>query len=50
MTGPANVWHNFEEFQKFQLVSVGEWTNAQRAFLLENKIQVADFAQIHALR
>ena len=34
MTGSANVWHNFEEFKKFQWVSGGEWTNAQRAFLL----------------
>ena len=29
-------------------LTVREWTNAQRAFLLENKIQVADFTQIHA--
>ena len=31
-------------------LTVREWTNAERAFLLENKIQGADFAQIHALR
>ena len=45
MTGSANVWHNFEEFKKFQWVSGGEWTNAQRAFLLEKMIQGADFGE-----
>ena len=48
MTGSADVWHNFDKFKKIPDMPVREWTNAQRALLLQNKIQGADFAQIHA--
>ena len=35
-------------FIHFSIMPVREWTDAQRAFLVEKKIQRAGFAQIHA--